>query len=88
MNVSLTPQLESLIRRKIESGMYGSPSEVVREALRLLQERDDARRVQLKRLRDHVSVGLEQLRRGESVDGPAAFAAIRRRSVASRRNGR
>jgi antitoxin ParD1/3/4 len=33
MNVSLTPQLEELIRRKVESGMYGSASEVVREAL-------------------------------------------------------
>jgi antitoxin ParD1/3/4 len=34
MNVSLTPQLEEVIRRKVESGMYGSASEVVREALR------------------------------------------------------
>lgn len=36
MNVSLTPQLESLIRQKVESGRYNNASEVVRQALRLL----------------------------------------------------
>ena len=40
MNVSLTPQLENFVRQKVESGLYGSASEVVREALRLLGERD------------------------------------------------
>ena len=35
MNVSLTPELEQYIRRKVESGLYGNASEVVREALRL-----------------------------------------------------
>jgi len=38
MNVNLTPQLEALVRQKVESGLYGSASEVVREALRLLDE--------------------------------------------------
>ena len=41
MNISLTPHLEEMIRAKIASGSYNSASEVVREALRLLQE--DAR---------------------------------------------
>jgi uncharacterized protein len=36
MNVSLTPELEQYIRRKVESGLYSNASEVVREALRLL----------------------------------------------------
>jgi antitoxin ParD1/3/4 len=40
MNVSLTPELERLIRQRVESGLYTSASEVVREALRLLEERD------------------------------------------------
>ena len=38
MNVSLTPHLEALVQRKVESGLYGSASEVMREALRLLEE--------------------------------------------------
>jgi antitoxin ParD1/3/4 len=85
MNVTLTPQLKSLIRAKVENGMYDSPSEVVREGLRLLLERDETRRAQLKRLQREVAVGLDELRRGESVDGPAAFAALRRKNAVARR---
>lgn len=40
MNVSLTPELEQYIRRKVESGLYSNASEVVREALRLLVGRE------------------------------------------------
>ena len=47
MNVSLTPELEQLINTKVESGLYLSSSEVVREALRLLEERDRVNAVKL-----------------------------------------
>ena len=40
MNVSLTPELEQLVNEKVKSGFYQTASEVVREALRLLSERD------------------------------------------------
>ena len=40
MNVSLTPHFEELVKRKVKSGLYHSSSEVIREALRLLEERD------------------------------------------------
>ena len=40
MNISLTPHLEEMIRAKIASASYNSASEVVREALRLLEEED------------------------------------------------
>jgi antitoxin ParD1/3/4 len=39
-NVSLTPELEDLVDRKVASGRYRSASEVVRAALRLLDERE------------------------------------------------
>lgn len=42
ISISLTPELVGLIKTKVESGRYTSTSEVVREALRLL-ERSDAR---------------------------------------------
>jgi antitoxin ParD1/3/4 len=64
MNVSLTPELEELIRRKVESGMYGSASEVVREALRLLEERDQDR---LARLKAAIAVAEAQVARGEGI---------------------
>lgn len=63
MNVSLTPQLEAMIRQRVESGSYNNASEVVREALRLLDERD---RVQ--HLRSLLDVGLEDERRGDLVE--------------------
>ena len=41
MNVSLTSELEKLVNEKVRSGLYQTASEVVREALRLLKQRDD-----------------------------------------------
>lgn len=59
MNVNLTPQLEELVRSKVESGLYGSASEVVREALRLMDEQDRLRAAKLDQLRAEVRRGLE-----------------------------
>jgi antitoxin ParD1/3/4 len=58
MNVNLTPQLEELVRAKVASGMYTSASEVVREALRLMDEQDRLRVVKLEQLRDDIRQGL------------------------------
>lgn len=59
MNVNLTPQLEELVRAKVDSGMYTSASEVVREALRLMDEQDQLRRARMDELRHEVRKGLE-----------------------------
>ena len=61
MNVSLTPELERLVNEKVESGLYQTASEVVREALRLLKERDHAR----ERPRGDVQAGFDAFVRGE-----------------------
>lgn len=58
MNVNLTPQLEELVRSKVASGLYTSASEVVREALRLMDEQDRLRAAKLEQLRDDVRQGL------------------------------
>ena len=67
MNVSLTPELERLVNKKVQSGMYSSASEVVREALRLLKEQGELRQRRLEDLRKEIGIGLEQLNRGEGV---------------------
>jgi antitoxin ParD1/3/4 len=59
MNVSLTPQLEELIKKKVDSGLYGSASEVMREALRLLEERDRIHAIRLEELRAEIRKGLD-----------------------------
>lgn len=58
MNINLTPQLEELVRSKVASGMYTSASEVVREALRLMDEQDRLRAVKLEQLRKDIRQGL------------------------------
>jgi antitoxin ParD1/3/4 len=69
MNVSLTPELEQFVHQKVESGRYLSASEVVREALRLLEERDRLRELRLETLRREIAVGIRQSDRGEVFDG-------------------
>ncbi|MDD2989678.1 MAG: type II toxin-antitoxin system ParD family antitoxin [Zoogloea sp.] len=59
MNVNLTPQLEEMVRAKVSSGLYTSASEVVREALRLMEEQDRMREAKLEELRREVRKGLE-----------------------------
>ncbi len=80
MNVSLTPQLESFIITKVESGLYGSQSEVVREGLRLLVERDRMVETRLDELRAEIAEGLQQARRGELIPGDEVFARIQQKS--------
>lgn len=67
MNVSLTPELEQFIRQKVDSGLYNSSSEVVREALRLLEEQDRLKEWKLGELRKAIQEGLDSLERGEGV---------------------
>jgi len=59
MNINLTPQLEEIVRSKVASGLYTSASEVVREALRLMDEQDRLREAKLEQLRSHVRRGLD-----------------------------
>ena len=63
MNVSLSRQLQVFIERKVRSGKYQTASEVVREGLRLLEDRDTQRDLQLRRLREEIWVGLGQIER-------------------------
>jgi antitoxin ParD1/3/4 len=67
MDVTLTPELERLIHDKVASGLYTSEDEVIREALRLLKDRDELRILAVEDLRREVQKGLDQLDRGESV---------------------
>lgn len=58
MNVNLTPQLDAMVRHKVESGLYNSASEVIREALRLMEEQDRMRAAKLEQLRQDIRDGL------------------------------
>lgn len=87
MNVSLTPELATFVAEKVESGLYGSHSEVVREGLRLLRERDRLTEARLGELRGEITKGLEQARRGELLPGEEVFARLRKKSRNRRERG-
>ena len=74
MNVSLTPDLEQYIRTKVDSGRYLSASEVVREALRLLEQKEK----QLEDLRVEIQKGLDS-GRSEPLNMEAIKAKARNR---------
>jgi antitoxin ParD1/3/4 len=77
VEVTLSPELEALIAEQVESGHYPSPGEVVRDALRLLQERLMLPERKRESLRRDVQIGLEALDRGEydEYDDPSQLAA-------------
>ena len=80
MNISLTPQLEKLVQDRVKSGRYTSASEVVREALRLLDSHDRAMSQGLAQLRTNVESGFRQLDAGQSSSfDEAAVERIKRR---------
>ena len=85
MNVSLTPELKRFVAGKVKTGMYQTASEVVREALRTLQGRDEWDHRRAKLLVD-LDRGLAELDRGEGESIRATdLLAERRNSKASRK---
>lgn len=67
MNVSLTAELERWVQSKVEAGLYQSASEVVRDALRLLVERDRLQLARVEELRRDLQLGVDELESGQGV---------------------
>jgi antitoxin ParD1/3/4 len=80
MNVSLTPELEKFVSTKVGTGRYNSASEVVREALRLLEEHDHARATQLAEFNQELGRRLVALDRGEHIDPTVSRARLTSKS--------
>jgi len=59
MNVSLTSKLEGMVKKLVKSGRYNSASEVVRDGLRLLEDREQLREMKLQELRRLIQEGLD-----------------------------
>lgn len=57
MHVSLTPELEELVKEKVASGLYSNASAVIREALRLMHQQDAVYKLKLERLRELLIEG-------------------------------
>jgi antitoxin ParD1/3/4 len=62
LNVSLPVELENRVREHVASGMYGSASEVIREALRLFEAYQATQTSQLQALRADIQLGLADVK--------------------------
>ena len=85
MNVNLSPVLDQFVAELVKTGHYQTQSEVLREGLRLLKEREASKQNWLAETRKAIAQGIEEADRGVFVDGPAAFQKIRRGSASLRR---
>ncbi|MBC6476238.1 MAG: type II toxin-antitoxin system ParD family antitoxin [Hormoscilla sp. GM102CHS1] len=77
MNITLKPQQEKFLREKLDSGKYGTIDEVIAEAFKLLEERDEHYQQWLDETRKKVAIGIEQANRGQLTDGKIAMARLR-----------
>ena len=80
-NINLTERLDQFVERQVSSGRYSNASEIVREALRLLEEQEQERRTKLKALRQAALQGFRQIDQGEGIvlkDKKAVEQFIRR----------
>lgn len=77
MNIRLTPELERLVQQKVASGLYIDQSEVVREALRMMAERDRVRDAHLAPVRKALAAGVAEADAGELLDGAKVIRELR-----------
>lgn len=90
MNVSLGSQWERFVNEKVESGRYQTASEVLRDGLRLLEQRERTLRQLSFRSREELEkmleVGISQLDAGKGIPGRVAVKSLRKRAAARRRS--
>ncbi len=80
MNVSLTPELEKFIADQVESGQYPTTGEVVRDALRLLEEQGRSREERLAEFNRELDRRIAAADRGETVPAEEVWERLRKRS--------
>lgn len=77
VSISITPEHDSFLQSRVESGRYQSTSEVVREALSLLERQEQDRDEAILQLKADLQIGIDQADRGELIDGAQAFETLR-----------
>jgi antitoxin ParD1/3/4 len=83
MNFTLKPEQQQFIEAELRTGRYTNPDEIIAEALRLLEKRNQYD-LWLEEVRNKVDIGIEQIDRGEGVDGESAIAQLKAKLQKSR----
>lgn len=86
VNVSITPELDRFLQSRVKSGRYQTTSEVVREALRLLERQEQERDEAIRHLKAKLKTGAAQAERGRLLDGDEVFEELREMINERRRN--
>ncbi len=82
MNVSIGREFEEFVREKVASGDYASASEVVRDGLRILREKEALFEARIRSLNGEIQKGIDQAEAGQSRDGEEVLAELRARLLA------
>jgi len=72
MYIQIKPELEQFIQAQLASGRFASADDVINEAFKLLQEREQ----KIEELRQKIVVGTEQIAKGQVTDGEVVFARL------------
>jgi len=87
MTVTLTAEQEKFIAEQVGSGHYQSADDVIAQSLGLLRAQEEFIRSNAAELREKIASGLEQIRRGEVVDGKTAIQKLREKLGRRERGG-
>ena len=87
MNVSLTPELEQYVSKKVESGLYQTASEVIREGLRLLRDKEELHQRKLEELRHEIQIGIDQADHKVELSPLDAQGTVKRLRAARAKKG-
>ncbi|MBI1832176.1 MAG: type II toxin-antitoxin system ParD family antitoxin [Planctomycetes bacterium] len=66
-NINLTEHFDDFVERQVSSGRYSNASEIVRDALRLLEEQEQVRKAKLKALRHAAKQGFDEIDQGNGI---------------------
>jgi antitoxin ParD1/3/4 len=82
MSIFLTPELEQFIQSQIASGKYASTEDVIIAGIKLLEERERIYKGRFEELKREIAIGVEQLERGERLDGREVIEKLRQKNQA------
>ena len=72
MNVSLSPELEHFVQEKVRAGQYQTVDDMISSALSILRQQEILSAEDIDELRREITLGIQQLDRGESASWDAA----------------
>jgi antitoxin ParD1/3/4 len=88
MTVTLTTEQEKFIAEQLKSGHYRSADDVVAQSLGMLRAQEGFIREHVTELREKIAVGVEQIRRGQTIDGKTAIQKLRKKLQQRERGGK